>query len=351
MFDRVRERLGKLLPVYMVPRLLLAVNKFPLTDSGKLDRWRAWGAVQGESEKWSRYLSSTLQIPLSTETEKQLGELWSQVLGLSVEKIGAQDDFFGSGGDSTTAMRLVNLAHQAEKKLSFTVADVFQYPIRSDLAALLDKNGAEGHTAPGYEPFSTLPTTLTAEKSDMVTMSIRKSRDVFAFLYLEGQGQCQVERWRENLSSVDPKIIQVVLKEHNPEMAHFVDTDDDMDSLTKTLLREDLNHSPQMSQPFFQVAIVTSPAKYRVIFCMAHSQYDAISMGYIGADLRDIYKELTLSVPACPTILQYIHATFTTVPEHMKKASKICLEVLQCLVFPSQGHHHLLDPESLYQHG
>ncbi|KAK4169038.1 hypothetical protein QBC43DRAFT_356593 [Cladorrhinum sp. PSN259] len=375
LFDQVREALSQVLPAYMVPQLYLPVNRLPLMDSGKLDRRRAWIAVQGQSALWSQYLSTFIYVPLCTETERHLGQLWAEVLGVPIEQVGANDEFFGSGGDSILAMRLVNLAHRCERKLSFTVSDVFLHPVLSDMAQISDKKSLEAHEAPSYEPFSTLPAPTTPEtlssllrdqnatvidagpvtdmQSDMLTMSVRKSRDFFAFMFLEGQGQCQVERWRETFQVLiqkhdalrtayavhEGRIIQLILKDHHPEMTHYaVETDQEVDALTGTLIKQDLNHPPKLGEPLFQLAIVTSPSKYRIIFCMAHSQYDAISIAHIGADLKDIYSGL--SVPSRPTILQYIHATSTIIPERVKEASRQYWHILlsdssmPCLSFP-----------------
>jgi len=80
------------------------------------------------------------------------------MLRVPPDGIGAGDKFFLSDGDSISAMRLVAWARETGvfDGSSLTVADVFQHPILSDLAATLDArrtDGARLPQAPCYQPF------------------------------------------------------------------------------------------------------------------------------------------------------------------------------------------------------
>ena len=48
-------------------------------------------------------------VPLETETERAIGEIWSEVLGRT--RISAEDDFLSLGGDSMTATLLLDLTN------------------------------------------------------------------------------------------------------------------------------------------------------------------------------------------------------------------------------------------------
>ncbi|KAJ5602409.1 acetyl-CoA synthetase-like protein [Penicillium hordei] len=69
---------------------------------------------------------------MSSQLEITLQTLYSQILKLDLDQIGADDDFFRLRGDSIAAMRLVAAARQ--ENLTLTVADVFNHPILCDLA-------------------------------------------------------------------------------------------------------------------------------------------------------------------------------------------------------------------------
>jgi acyl carrier protein len=132
--DALRAHLGARLPEHMVPAAYVALDAFPLTPSGKVDR-RALPAPEGEA-----YARRGYEAP-EGETEAALAALWSELL--KVERVGRNDDFFALGGHSLLATRLV--VH-VNRRLDVEVAlrDVFEKPVLADLAQhVLDLQLAE----------------------------------------------------------------------------------------------------------------------------------------------------------------------------------------------------------------
>ncbi|WP_162034316.1 non-ribosomal peptide synthetase, partial [Chryseobacterium potabilaquae] len=95
--------LSGLLPEYMIPSVYVSLEKLPLTINGKLDR-RALPEPNFTGDK--EYIAPT------TALEKQLADIYSEVLGLPVESIGLHDDFFRLGGNSIMAIKLISKIHQ-----------------------------------------------------------------------------------------------------------------------------------------------------------------------------------------------------------------------------------------------
>lgn len=92
---RLREGLRGRLPDYMIPSAYVCIPNFPLTANGKMD----YAHLPPPSFADSAY------VPPQTPTEKAVALLWEQALGL--ERLSAEADFFGSGGNSLLAMQLV----------------------------------------------------------------------------------------------------------------------------------------------------------------------------------------------------------------------------------------------------
>ncbi|ELN4741187.1 non-ribosomal peptide synthetase, partial [Escherichia coli] len=86
--NALRSELAKILPDYMVPAQIIALEKLPLTPAGKLDR-----AALPEPT-WQ---SQDYEAP-QTDNERILAAIWAEVLG--AERVGRQDHFFELGGDS-----------------------------------------------------------------------------------------------------------------------------------------------------------------------------------------------------------------------------------------------------------
>ena len=87
------------LPAFMVPRHISVLDRFPTNPNGKVDR-KVLGEFRLEAHDRSRNYS-----PPRTGLEIILAEIWSKHLG--VERVGMNDDFFDLGGDSITAIKII----------------------------------------------------------------------------------------------------------------------------------------------------------------------------------------------------------------------------------------------------
>ncbi|MFF5638416.1 amino acid adenylation domain-containing protein [Streptomyces sp. NPDC012825] len=126
--DVLLGQLGELLPAYMVPSSAHWRQTLPLTANGKIDR-KVLGVLArnlGQPGDGHR--------PTRTPTERRLAAAWAHVLGVPVDGIGRQDDFFDLGGTSLSAVRLA-------VALDRTVSprDLAAHPVLADLAALVDE--------------------------------------------------------------------------------------------------------------------------------------------------------------------------------------------------------------------
>ena len=119
----VRQRLSAWLPDYMVPAQIVVLDEFPLTSSGKIDRKALPAPV---------FAATPFRAP-QTETEKNVAEVFAEVLGLG--RVGLDDDFFALGGDSLIATRVsarLQLALGREVPVRYlfdasTVGDLAEY--------------------------------------------------------------------------------------------------------------------------------------------------------------------------------------------------------------------------------
>jgi amino acid adenylation domain-containing protein/non-ribosomal peptide synthase protein (TIGR01720 family) len=147
------ERLMEQVPRYMVPSAYLAVDKIPMTATGKTDRRRLremGGALTLEQVIEMQPSRGALCAPV-TVMEMRLQGMWADVLNLPADRIRTDDSFFRLGGDSIDAVQLVAAAR--EKGLSLTVADVFNMPRLSQMAHVVK---AGGYVEETIVPFSLL---------------------------------------------------------------------------------------------------------------------------------------------------------------------------------------------------
>ncbi|MFD1676437.1 amino acid adenylation domain-containing protein [Alicyclobacillus fodiniaquatilis] len=100
----LRSFLNKELPDYMIPPVLIQLNKFPLTPNGKADR-RAL-----PEPELTALAATTEYVAPRNPLEEQIQSIWQEILG--VERIGVTDLFFDLGGHSLKAMALVSRLRQ-----------------------------------------------------------------------------------------------------------------------------------------------------------------------------------------------------------------------------------------------
>ena len=100
----IKEKVRKKVPEYMVPSVIVRMERMPLTANGKIDR----NALPHPEE--IRFDSGGGYVKPSTPLEETLAGMLAEVL--SVEQVGIYDDFFDLGGDSIQAIRLVNLVQK-----------------------------------------------------------------------------------------------------------------------------------------------------------------------------------------------------------------------------------------------
>jgi amino acid adenylation domain-containing protein len=160
--SELSEKLGVLLPAYMIPSKYIPVAEFPMTASGKTNRRELRNIGSAMMMEQLADLKIAARGPRRkpvTATEQELQALWANVLGMEMDSISANDSFLQLGGDSIGAMQLVGMARR--QGLSFSVADIFRKPQLSELANVIVAGpGSDDIVA----PFSLLGETIDKEK-------------------------------------------------------------------------------------------------------------------------------------------------------------------------------------------
>jgi len=124
----VRSFLASQLPDYMVPTLIVLLDKLPLTPTAKVNR-----LALPEPESLGQGLEQTYVAPRDS-IEVQLVNIWEKVL--KTKPIGVQDDYFELGGNSLLAAQLFT---QIEKTFGkkLPLATLFQAASIEDQANIL----------------------------------------------------------------------------------------------------------------------------------------------------------------------------------------------------------------------
>ncbi|MCX4515982.1 amino acid adenylation domain-containing protein [Streptomyces sp. NBC_01619] len=150
----VRRTLAPHLPEYMLPSAVTALDSFPLTANGKIDRSALpMPAPAGESKPVAPVVTESdnrLGLALSRATEgaqeasgelelEKIQDCFAEACGLS--RVAPTANFFEVGGDSMRAIQLSALAQSAG--LDITIQDIFVHQTPEKLAAGISAKEAD----------------------------------------------------------------------------------------------------------------------------------------------------------------------------------------------------------------
>jgi aspartate racemase len=124
--NELQTYLEQTLPHYMMPASFIEVEKFPLTQNGKVDRSRLPAPENS---------SVPMQIISPRDgMEQTLFKIWSDVLGRN--RFGVHENFFQLGGHSLLATRVTSrIAEQFQASVS--LREIFEHPTIAGLALAL----------------------------------------------------------------------------------------------------------------------------------------------------------------------------------------------------------------------
>jgi amino acid adenylation domain-containing protein len=122
-FD-LRHHLQAFLPDYMIPSAFVVLDSFPLTPNNKTDR----ASLPPPGFKANR----NEFVPPSTALEKEVAEIWSEVL--VIEHVALRDNFFELGGHSLMAVRVIDKINR-KFRTRLSVLELFRNPTVEGIAS------------------------------------------------------------------------------------------------------------------------------------------------------------------------------------------------------------------------
>jgi len=97
----IRKFMAQALPKYMIPDHFVALDVFPMTPAGKMDR-KQLAAFQLQNSQVSS------QNKPQTDSEIYYAKVWAKILNRNIDTIGLNDNFFDLGGHSLVSLQVVS---------------------------------------------------------------------------------------------------------------------------------------------------------------------------------------------------------------------------------------------------
>jgi amino acid adenylation domain-containing protein len=126
--SELRQFLKSTLPDFMIPTYFMALNAMPLTPNGKVDR-KVLPKIDISQQLATQYVAP------QTELEKQIADLWSEVM--NVERIGIHDNFFELGGHSILAIQVITRLRKT-MQIELPVTILFELPTVADFSKRIE---------------------------------------------------------------------------------------------------------------------------------------------------------------------------------------------------------------------
>ncbi|MDR4950997.1 amino acid adenylation domain-containing protein [Chryseobacterium sp. ES2] len=114
----IKQDLASFLPDYMLPGRVVILQSLPRTSNGKIDLIK----IQNNAQEIINHRVTPFVLP-NNETQFHLLDLWKNLL--KIDKISVKDDFFELGGNSLSALLLINRINK-ELKCNLPVQILFE---------------------------------------------------------------------------------------------------------------------------------------------------------------------------------------------------------------------------------
>ncbi|WP_373293242.1 amino acid adenylation domain-containing protein, partial [Saccharothrix coeruleofusca] len=283
----LREHLAASLPGYLVPSAFVALESFPLSPNGKLDRAALPAPVFGDAEPEG-------YVAPRTDAEREVARVWSEVLGVPL--VGAEDDFFALGGDSVLAARVV-----ARLGRGLPARALFDARTVSALARLKPTDAAPLPRAPRGVPLPLSPTQRrlfsldgTAEHTTGIGLRLSGPLDVPRLADALDALARRHDALRTTFDTADGEPVQLVAAEG--EIPLRVVDSDDVDGVLAAELAEpfDLRKGPLTRA----VLVRTAPEEHVLLLAQHHIVTDGWSVALLVDELADLYAGARPPEPA-----------------------------------------------------
>ncbi len=327
----MKEFLSGHLPEAVIPSRYVWLEKMPVTANGKVDR-KALPQYECELE------TGDYEAPRN-QIEKTLVDIWASVLGMDVEQIGIDDDFFDLGGHSLKAAILTSRIHQ-ELEVKVALAEIFRLPtIRRLAESFADESGPRYNAVEAAELRDYYP--LTASQVEIYLQQVMEPDSTAYNLPMIGllEGPLDLEKMQ--------RVFQRIVKRHEGFRTSFhlldetpvqrvhshadfaVRTFDADDASARQVIESFLTAFALDRPPLLRVGIIAlGSERHILVLDIHHIVFDGISMALLVDEFLYLYDG---NQAASPQIQFKDYAVWLNEPEQTERLLKQRDFWLKCL--------------------
>ena len=294
----IKKHLLENLPPYMHPTYYVILEAFPLNLNGKIDR----KALPRPKEVLYADID---YIAPSTDIEKRLAKIWSEVLGL--DRIGITVSFFKLGGHSLSAVQVLAKIHQ-EFQSNIGLNEFFEFPTVKAISERILVGSKKGFESIPLVPMANLYKASNSQKRifliDQQQTALAAYNMPVAFKL---KGAVHPDALKEAFESV--------IRRHESLRTNFFDKDgvvyqkinDESQFILEEINQNDMTfnessialHLQQVStygfklkeEPLLRARLVAfSEQEYLFVFNIHHIISDGFSMSILTREILEFYR-------------------------------------------------------------
>jgi amino acid adenylation domain-containing protein len=289
---KLREYLSGKLPDFMVPSFFTAVEKIPLTLNGKVDRSALPKPGSTASDSY---------IPPRNETEKKLALLWAEILGIEIETIGIDSNFFTVGGHSLRAVKLIARIHK-EFSVLIPISVVFKGPSIRNLSKYIDGAVKERYTSIEQSEKKEYYAASSIQKRLFILSKmggIKTSYNLVSGVFIEGEVNPHLferifqllirrhESLRTSFTLIGDEPVQIVHENVDFHINSLEADASEIDQVVEEFIAPfDLGKAPLLRASLIKI----SERKYLFLYDMHHIISDGTSIGIFLRDFMRLYE-------------------------------------------------------------
>ncbi|MBD2120465.1 amino acid adenylation domain-containing protein [Trichocoleus sp. FACHB-262] len=314
LISQLRDWLKARLPEYMVPSTFVPLSSIPLTPNGKLDR-KNLPAPTGDAVVRSQL------IPPRTATEKQLAEIWSQLL--VTDAIGIQDNFFELGGHSLLATQVISRVRET-LGVDISLRQIFAYPTIAEFATQVEQASSTTAAVPPLQRLAQrqqLPLSFAQQRLWFLHQLNPDDLSYNCAGAIQLQGHLDITALEQSLNALvqrhevlrtqfvveEGQQIQVILPTLPVDLP-VVDLRQDNADLSSWLQQASQHRFDLNQAPLFQFTLLhLRDHEYTLLLSLHHIISDAWSIGVFLQEVADLYAAFAQGeAPSLPNLpIQY----------------------------------------------
>jgi amino acid adenylation domain-containing protein len=284
----LQDYLKTVLPEYMVPGIILAIDNMPRNANGKIDYDQLPDPLSQREEDY---------IPPGNPVEKKLMELWQGLLG--IEKLSITSHFFNLGGNSLNVMSLISKIHK-EFDVRIPLGKIFNFPTIEKQAGIIQEALPDKYSAiplaekkEYYELSSAQKRLYIVQQMEIDNTSynipivvvmvggVKKERLEDIFLKLIQRH----ENLRTSFVMIGSKVVQKIYEEIDFKIEYYETSEEDAKKIVNEFVRPF-----DLSKELLRVGLIKIDGKKRIFMVdMHHIISDGVTMNIIIKEFMALY--------------------------------------------------------------